>query len=237
MILLRSLLFFFFFIATTFLIALYTTLIGWFLSRDKLFKLDRLWAKLNLKALKFICRLDYKVDGLENIEKNCIYLAKHQSTWETIALITIIPAPRAWVIKRELLFVPVFGWVMIHFKPIAINRKSGQKAAQQIINQGTEKLASGHSIIIFPEGTRTAPGERRKYGLGGPLLAEHSGYPVIPIAHNAGVYWKRRGILKYPGVIHVKVGKKIHTKGKNAQEIKSLVEEWIEEEQAHLQQV
>lgn len=225
----RSLLFFIFFVINTIIIAFSGTLFAGFLPPMKRFIFDSSWSRLNLWALKKICNLDYRIEGQENIPKeSCIVLSKHQSTWETIALISLFPHPKAWVIKRELLFVPVFGWVMIHFKPIAIDRKAGRKAVFQIIEQGIQRLQSGLSVIIFPEGTRVAPGSRKRYGIGGAMLAERSGFPVVPIAHNAGVFWKRRGLRKFPGTIDVRIGPVIQPKDLSALEINKRVEDWIE---------
>jgi 1-acyl-sn-glycerol-3-phosphate acyltransferase len=131
-------------------------------------------------------------------------------------------------LKRELIFIPIFGWVMYHFKPIAINRKSGRKAVKQVIEQGTKRLKEGFSVIIFPEGTRVAPDEKKRFGVGAAMLAERSGYPLVPIAHNAGVFWKRRGIIKYPGTIDVKIGPAIDCIGLSTGEINKRLEEWIE---------
>ncbi len=230
MIFIRSLLFFTFMVITTVIIATLGTLLAGFLPRKKRHIFDNSWSHLNLWALSFFCNLDYRISGQENLpEGSFIVFAKHQSAWETIALITLIPGPKAWVLKRELLFVPFFGWIMWHFKPIAINRKSGRKAVDQIIEQGKEKLDDGINIIIFPEGTRVAPGTRKRYGIGGALLAEKTGYPVVPLAHNAGVFWRRRDIKKYPGTVEVAIGPVIETEGLSASEINAKAEAWIEE--------
>ncbi|MCU7842240.1 MAG: 1-acyl-sn-glycerol-3-phosphate acyltransferase [Candidatus Thiodiazotropha sp. (ex Monitilora ramsayi)] len=229
MILLRSSLFFLFLILNTILIAGVGTLIGWVIPRKNIHILDNTWSRLNLWALSAICNLDYRITGLDNLpDESFILFAKHQSAWETIALISLIPGPKAWVLKRELLYVPFFGWVMWHFKPIAIDRKSGRKAVDQIIEQGRERLEDGINIIVFPEGTRVAPGSRKRYGIGGALLAEKTAHPVVPVAHNAGVFWRRRDIRKYPGTIDVAIGPEITTDGLSAAEINAQAEEWIE---------
>jgi 1-acyl-sn-glycerol-3-phosphate acyltransferase len=166
---------------------------------------------------------------MEHLEGgNAIILSKHQSAWETIALRGILPFNQAWVLKRELMWVPIFGWALAMVNPIAINRKAGREAARQVITQGTQRLEQGRYVIIFPEGTRVAPGERKKYGHGGAMLAEKSGYPIIPIAHNAGVFWRRRGLKKYPGTIQVVIGPRIETQGLSMKEIHQRVEDWIE---------
>ena len=184
---------------------------------------------LNLRLLKFFCNLDYRIVGFEHVLKqNCIVMSKHQSTWETIALRGLLPPSQTWVLKRELLSVPFFGWALKRCQPIAIDRKSGRKAVKQVISQGTEALNAGRWVIVFPEGTRVAPGVRKKYGIGGALLAEKSRFPVVPIAHNAGDFWKRRDLRKYPGRVDVIIGPPISSEGKKASQIIAEVEEWIE---------
>jgi 1-acyl-sn-glycerol-3-phosphate acyltransferase len=193
------------------------------------------WARLNLVALRALCGLSFRVHGLEHLKgPNTILLSKHQSAWETVAFLAILPRPQTWVIKQELLRVPVFGWSMALFKPIAIDRSAGRRAMRQLLEQGRQALDEGRWVIIFPEGTRVAAGERGRYGLGGAILAEKSGRPVIPIAHNAGVFWGRRSIRKYPGVIDVVIGRPIETGGRRAADINRDVEEWIEGTAARL---
>ena len=156
-----------------------------------------------------------------------IVLAKHQSTWETIFFHWYLP-PLAWVLKRELLWLPLFGWALATLEPIAINRKSSSEAMRQLFEQGKACLDKGRWVMIFPEGTRTAPGHRRRYKLGGARLAANTGYPVLPIAHNAGEFWRRRSLIKYPGTIQVVIGPLIETKGLSPQEINDKTEQWIE---------
>ena len=195
------------------------------------------WGSTNLWLMKWICGLGYRIRGAENLPQDAaIVMSKHQSTWETIALKKILKPEQSWVLKRELMWVPIFGWALASVPTIAIDRKAGRKAIKQIVEQGIPLLEQGRVIVIFPEGTRTAPGEHRKYGIGGSILAEKSGYPVVPIAHNAGVFWKRRGLKKHPGTIDVVVGKPIETRGKKASEITREVENWIESEVAKLPQ-
>jgi 1-acyl-sn-glycerol-3-phosphate acyltransferase len=229
MILLRSILYFLFLVITTLFIAGFGLLIAWAIPQNKIYHIDTAWSRLNLWGLSKICGLDFRLVGAEHIpSQSCIVFAKHQSAWETIALISLIPGPKAWVLKRELLYVPIFGWFMWYFKPIAINRKSGRKAIDQIIEQGKERLERGCKIIVFPEGTRVAPGTRKRYGVGGAMLAEKTNQPVLPIAHNAGVFWRRRDLRKYPGTIDVVIGPIIETEDLSAPEINSKAESWIE---------
>ena len=146
------------------------------------------WARLVNWMLKVLCGLRYEVINPENIpDQTVIFFCKHQSAWETIAMQRILP-PHVWVLKRELIWVPIFGWALLELESIAINRKAGRKAIDQIVEKGVERLDNGRSIMIFPEGTRVEPGEVRKFGMGGPILAEKSGYPITLVAHNAGEY-------------------------------------------------
>lgn len=197
--------------------------------------LGRYWGRSNLWALRHLCNLDVRISGIENIPKEpVVVLCKHQSAWETLALRAILPVTQTWVLKRELLWVPVFGWALKEFEPIAIDRKDGRKAFKQLLAEGKRWLDMGQSIVIFPEGTRVAPGERRPYGMGGAMLAERTGRPVLPIAHNAGVFWRRRSVAKYPGVIDIVIGPLIPAAGRKAQAINQEAEGWIEDTVASL---
>ena len=187
------------------------------------------WAKLVIKGLKVICNLDFEVQGAEHIQGTGIIFCKHQSAWETFALQVIFPE-QCWVMKRELLWIPLFGWALALIQPIAIDRSKKSRAFKEIIKQGTDRLKTGRWVVIFPEGTRTAPGEKRKYMIGGALLAEKSGFPVIPMAHNAGEFWRRKAFIKYPGTIQVRIGPMIDSKTMGARELNKQAEEWIEGE-------
>ncbi len=192
------------------------------------------FAWFNLWWLKISCALDWQVEGTEHIpEGPAIIMCKHQSAWETLALQKVFP-PQVWVLKRELLWIPFFGWGLASLDPIAINRGSGRKALQQLIEQGTERLNSGHWVVIFPEGTRVAPGEKHRYRVGGASLAVQSGYPVIPVAHNAGEFWSRNAMAKKPGTIKMKIGPLIESQGKDAAQLIKEVEDWIEPNSANL---
>lgn len=195
------------------------------------------WGMANLWLLRVVCGLHYRLTGWDRLPENaCIVMAKHQSAWETMALRGLLPADQCWILKRELLRVPVFGWALASMRPIAIDRGAGSKAIKQIIAQGTAALGAGRWVVVFPEGTRVPPGERGKYNIGGAMLAERSGYPVVPIAHNAGIFWGRRALAKHPGTIEVVVGPLIPTKGRRATDIIAEVETWIESTVASLPQ-
>lgn len=179
--------------------------------------------------LKVICNIDIKVEGLENIPKdrNGIIMCKHQSTWETFFLPLIFPNPTP-IAKRELLWVPLFGWALSASNPITINRGKKGSAQQQILVKGKKSLEDGHWIMFFPEGTRVPFGTVGHYKLGGARLAAATGYPVVPVAHDAGRYWPRRKFLKYPGTIHLVVGPVIESTGRSPEEILDLAKNWIE---------
>ncbi len=186
------------------------------------------WARFQLWLLRHVCRLDYQIEGRGNLPPGpAIVFSKHQSAWETLAYQVILP-PLTWVLKRELLWIPLFGWGLAMLRPIAIKRGTGRRAVDQVVKQGTDRLADGLWVLIFPEGTRLPPRTRRKYKQGGAILAAESGYPVVPIAHNAGSFWPRRGFVKRPGVIRVAIGPVIESRGRSAAEITKLSEGWIE---------
>lgn len=230
MILLRSLLYFVCMALTIFVYGLIIALFGWLLPMKTRNRIGNQWSRVNMWLLKTLCGLDYRMRGAEHLpgEEAAIVMSKHQSAWETIALRGIIGGRQSWVLKRELMWIPFFGWAIAIMEPIAINRKAGRRAVKQVIVQGSEYLERGNKVILFPEGTRTAPGTKGRYKLGGALLAEKSGCKVVPVCHNAGVFWRRRDIRKYPGMIDVVVGEPIATEGKSAHEILHEVENWIE---------
>lgn len=236
MILARSLIYYTLLALTIAAFGLPLALFGWVLPNSVNQAVCRRWALSNLWLQGVVCGLNYQAEGLQHIPQDApvIVMSKHQSAWETIALRGLISNDQAWVLKRELIWLPVFGWALATTRPIAIDRNAGRKAARQVIDQGMRRLAEGATIIIFPEGTRTEPGTRRKYAIGGGLLAEKSKRPVVPIAHNAGVFWKRRGLRKLPGTIRVIVGSPILTEGKSAAAITRDVEQWIEARQQEL---
>lgn len=192
------------------------------------------WALSVLWLLRVLCGIRIEVRGAENIPKQpCVVLCKHQSAWETIALQKVFP-PQVWVLKRELLWLPFFGWGLAMTSPIAINRGEGREAIRQLLSQGKDRLALGFCVVIFPEGTRIPYGQRGKYKIGGAMLGASSGAPVVPVAHNAGKLWAKGAFLKYPGVITMSIGTPIIPEGLKAEEINRRAEEWIEAEVGRL---
>jgi 1-acyl-sn-glycerol-3-phosphate acyltransferase len=176
----------------------------------------------------------YVVEGRENLPAQpAIILAKHQSAWETVAFLCLFP-PVSPVIKQELLKVPFFGWAFRMLSPIAIDRGAGREALRQIVAQGKDKLAQGFWVLVFPEGTRVAPGEKGRYGIGGSWLAAETGAPIVPVAHNAGEVWPKNAFIKRPGTITVRIGPAIDSAGKSAAELTRAVEAWIETEMTRL---
>lgn len=192
------------------------------------------WAYCTLFWLKLTCNLGVSVKGKEHIPNHpSIILSKHQSAWETIALQTIFP-PQIWVMKRELLMIPFLGWAFMALAAIPIDRSAGREALKKLVAHGKDRLSRGLWVVIFPEGTRTAPGQRAKYHIGGAWLASHTQSTVVPVAHNAGRYWRKNSFKKYPGTIQVVIGPPIETAGLKPDEVNQRVENWIEAEMLSL---
>lgn len=186
------------------------------------------WVRSVMFMLRWLCRLDYTVEGREHLPaENTVLLLKHSSAWETIAQLEIFPA-QTWVIKRELMWVPILGSILRLLKPIAINRSAGKSAVQQVLDQGKRHLELGFWVAIFPEGTRMPAGETRRYGMSGTLLAIAAGRPIVPVAHDAGDFWPRRGWLKRAGTIRVVIGPPIPTAGREPREVNEEAQRWIE---------
>ena len=192
------------------------------------------WSRLMLAGAESILGIRYRVLGAETLPPPpYIVLAKHQSAWETLAFQIIFP-PQVWVVKRELLWIPFFGWGLALLAPIAIDRASGPRALNQLLEQGRERLARRYCIVIFPEGTRIAPGSRGRYQVGGAWLAVKTGTPVVPVAHNAGELWRRRAFVKRPGLVTVSIGAAIDSRQLTPDQLIRSVEDWIEGEMQRL---
>lgn len=188
------------------------------------------WSRLTVAGAEKICGIRYRVLGAENLPPPpFIVLSKHQSAWETLVFQIIFP-PQVWVVKRELLWVPFFGWGLAMLSPIAIDRGAGPRALNQLLEQGRERLARRYCIVIFPEGTRVAPGRRGRYQAGGAWLAVKTATPVVPVAHNAGVLWRRNAFIKHAGVVTVSIGAPIDARQFTPDELNRKVQDWIERE-------
>jgi 1-acyl-sn-glycerol-3-phosphate acyltransferase len=185
------------------------------------------WSAIVNWLSRVIVGITYRVEGIENLPAEpAVILSKHQSAWETIVFQQIFP-PLSFVLKKNLLYIPFFGWGLALFSPIAIDRGAGREALKQIEAQGRERLKSGFWVLIFPEGTRVAPGEAGRFQVGGAWLAVKAGVSVVPVAHNAGRFWPKNGFLKYPGEIVVKIGKPIPAGGRKAAQVLAESENWI----------
>lgn len=195
------------------------------------------WCRCATWLAKVVAGIHYEVRGLENIpQQPCVILAKHQSTWETFYLSALFE-PLSQVVKRELLYVPFFGWAMAMLKPIAIDRSNPKAALKQLAKQGDERIKQGAWVLIFPEGTRIPPGQIGKFSRGGAALAVNAGLPVLPIAHNAGEFWPKQGWAKYPGTIQVVIGPVMHAEGEGPRAIAELNERayaWVAQTQQQI---
>lgn len=201
---------------------------------DRRFRIVSRWSVFNLWWLGVTCGLRHEIKGVENIPPGpCIIMCKHQSAWETLALQLVFP-PQVWVLKRELLWIPIYGWGLASMNPIAIDRGSGMRSLHQLVRKGTEKLHAGLWVVVFPEGTRVLPGEQVPYQPGGGILAAKSGYPVVPVAHNSGCFWPRRSLRKWPGTITMVIGPPIDPLGKTASQVTRETQQWIETTSASL---
>lgn len=192
------------------------------------------WRHIFMFLVHWVLGIRMVVEGRENIPaKAAVVLSKHQSAWETVAIQEVF-SPAVFVMKRELYLLPFFGWGLAAMRMIGIDRKAGKDALQQVVEQGKDRLARGLWVIIFPEGTRVAPGQKKRFKIGGAHLAVHAGVPVVPVAHNAGELWRRNAFLKQPGTVTMRIGPAIETTGLTDQEVNQKAEAWIEAEMRRL---
>jgi 1-acyl-sn-glycerol-3-phosphate acyltransferase len=198
------------------------------LTIEQRYVIPRTWGRFECWLASVICGIGYVVEGQQNLPNEpFVSLWKHSTAWETMAQMFVVPTA-SWLLKREVLWIPIIGWAVSTYKPIAINRRAGHSAVNQVVKQGRERLAAGMGVVVYPEGTRVAPGEARKYGISGALLAVEAGVPVVPIAHNAGYFWRRRSLLKRPGTIYVVIGPPIDTRGLEPRQVNERAQQWIE---------
>ena len=210
-------------------------LAGQFLPFERRYRLLFSFGRSLLWLARVITGIRYEVEGMEHLDPNGgnLVLAKHQSMWETMFLPSRLRFP-VFVLKRELLRIPIFGQGLKAIVPIAIDRGAGRKALSQILTQGKKALSEGRDVVIFPEGTRRLPGTPPHYRIGGAMLAERSGARVIPMAVDSGCLWAKKGFRMRPGTIHVVFGPPIETEGRTAAEINDATQEWIEATQEAL---
>lgn len=199
-----------------------------FLPLKSRYRLLNLYNHFIISWLRVACGVRYEISGLEKLPQGpCVMLSNHQSEWETVYLQLIKP-PVCTVLKKELLNIPIFGWALRLLRPIALDRSRPSRAMRQVLSQGVQRLHEGLSVLIFPEGTRVAPGHRRRYNKSGTVIACRAGVPVVPVAHNAGERWPSCGWVKSPGRLSLVVGEPIETVGRSADEVMAEVEAWIE---------
>lgn len=231
---LRSILFLLFLLGYTPPYAIACLIAFPFLSTDGRYRMVQGWTGAVIWVARALCGLRYRFIGMENAEamrdKPVIVLSKHQSAWETIAFVSYMPKPLCYVFKRELLYVPFFGWALGLLRMVHINRADGKNAYASVVFQGKERLSEGAWIIFFPEGTRTRTGTQGKYKTGGSRLAVDTDAWVLPVAHNAGRCWPRNRLRKTPGLITVSIGPAISSAGRTPDSLMDEVETWIERE-------
>jgi 1-acyl-sn-glycerol-3-phosphate acyltransferase len=198
------------------------------------FRIIAIWRAGFMALCRYVLGIRYRVIGRENIPaRPAVVLSKHQSAWETVGLQAIFP-PLVFVLKKSLLWIPFLGWAFAAVKMISIDRAAGRDALRQVVDQGCERLKAGYWVVIFPEGTRMAPGETRRFKTGGAYLAVSAGAPAVPVAHNAGEFWARNAFVKTPGLVTVSIGPAIDPAGKSAEEVTTIAEEWIANEMRRL---
>lgn len=214
-------------------------LIGPFLPYRTRFKVVlEWWCRMAIWLTRHLVGIRYEVSGVENIPDQAgVILANHQSTWETFFLQQVF-RPQTQLIKKELLYVPFFGWAFALLKPIAINRSKARSSLQQLNRIGGERLRDGVWVLVFPEGTRVLPGQPIKFTRGGAALACANNAPVVPVAHNAGEFWPKRGWGKRPGTVQVKIGPAIYPKGPDPRsivEVNKQAEAWVQQAMREIQ--
>lgn len=232
MMFLRNILFYFGIILATTLIT-FIGLAFFFLPYRCRYWIITRWSHFFIFWAKVTCGLTFKIEGKENLPKqNALVFSNHQSAYETILMQVVLP-PQSWILKKELLYIPIWGWGLWLIEPIAINRKESN-SIRALLKKGKEKLQASRYVIIFPEGTRVPPGEEKRFTRSGAALASASGYPVVLIAHNAGLFWPKGFFIKKPGVVRFVIGPTIDTKDKTTQEINEISETWIKSKVSEL---
>jgi 1-acyl-sn-glycerol-3-phosphate acyltransferase len=231
----RSALFVLFMAVTVVPWALAVVLVSIFASGSIVYRMCVSWLTTSIWAAKVICGVHARLHGFDRLpDSPVVLLSKHQSTWETFAYPGLMPHPLCYVFKRELLYIPFFGWAMARMDMIHIDRSKRAEAWNLVAAQGREFMNKGHWVIMFPEGTRAARGCRGTYKAGGTRLAIATGRPVVPIATTSGRCWPRKSFVLRPGVIDVSVGPPIPSEGRQPDELMREVEAWIEAEMHRL---
>jgi len=187
------------------------------------------WARFNIWTLRRVCGITCEVTGIEHLPAGpAVIISNHQSAWETLFFQLVFP-PQSYILKAQLLWIPLFGWGLAANRPVAINRARKVRALEQLLRQGAARLDEGRWLVVFPEGTRRPPGAPGKFQAGGALVAAKTGAPIVPVAHNAGLFWPKQAFLKKPGVIRMRIGEAIDSEGQDARELNARAQRWIVE--------
>ncbi len=210
--------------------------VGWLLPTKARFNfVIGVWTRMVLKWLAWTCGIRAEVSGRENLPKEpCVLLVKHQSTWDTLFVQTLV-SPQTTLIKRELLWIPFFGWAFAVTRPIAIDRRAPRRAFKRLLEAGAERLSAGITVTLFPEGTRVPWGEQRPFQPGGAALAARTGRPVVVVAHDGGRYWPAHHFAKRPGTVRLRISEPIASSGKKYSEINAIAEDWLASEMRRLE--
>ncbi len=231
----RSALFFVFLFVTIVPWATAAVLYSIFVHGERLYWVCAGWLGLSIWGARVICGVKARVQGRENLpDSPVILLSKHQSAWETLAYPSLMPHPLCYVFKRELLWIPFFGWAMARMDLIHIDRSKRAEAWTKVAEQGRRFMAQGNWVIMFPEGTRTPRGSQGTYKHGGTRLAIETGRPVLPVAVTSGRCWPRKSLVLRPGTIDISIGRPIASTGRDADGLMREVEAWIEAEMRRL---
>ncbi len=235
MLIVRSVLFYIVYALSLIVHSTYCVIFGWMLPLKHRFPLIVQWNRFAVWWVGVCCGVRYEIQGREKVPAHpFIVLSNHQSPWETVFLYYEF-RPLCAVLKRELLRIPFFGWALALLAPIAIDRSKRRSARDSMMQQGHDRLAKGISILVFPEGTRGEPGQDRKYYAGGAEMAIATGASIVPVAHNAGVYWPAHKLVKIPGTIKVFIGDPIASAGRDPRELTEQVKQWVNAQLATIQ--
>ena len=224
----RAALFYIGYVAITVVWGSIAVAVGWLLPAKPRFDfVIGIWTRMALAWLAWCCGIRAEVKGRENLpQEPCVLLVKHQSTWDTLFVQTLA-SPQTTLIKRELLWIPFFGWAFAVTRPIAIDRSAPRQAFRKLLEQGAQRLAQGMTVTLFPEGTRVPWGARRPFQPGGAALAARTGRPIVVVAHDGGRYWPAHSFKKRAGTVQVRISEPIPSEGKNHMEINELSENWL----------
>lgn len=234
---LRSLLFYTGYLMAILVSAVTLVPLAFFLPLNARFRVLNLYNHFIVVWFGLCCGVRYRVEGRDHIpDAPCVLLSNHQSEWETLFLQTI-KSPMCTVLKQELLKIPVFGWALRMLSPIPLDRSKPSRALRMVLSEGAARLASGLSVLLFPEGTRVPPGERRRFNKSGIHMACRAGVPILPVAHNAGEHWPSKSFIKTPGQINVVIGEPIATRDRRPDEVTREVEQWIEAQLSRISSV